>query len=79
MKYSEDESGLSTGSIDSADEAQFEYGSDLSVVAPGEPIFVYVSAPYNTGKNLFFAIQSTSSSGNVSAIMKILDKRAISN
>ena len=65
MKYSEAENDLSSGNIDSADEAQFEYGSDLSVVAPGEPIFVYVSAPYNAGKNVFFAIQSTSSTGNV--------------
>ena len=57
VKYSEDYDQL-FDDFDTAPDATVVYGS-LENVEPGISVFVYASAPYNEGKNVYFVVEIT--------------------
>lgn len=61
VKYSEDYNQL-VDNFDAASDVRIEFGS-LSSLQEGVNDFIFVSAPYNVGKNIYIAVQATGSSG----------------
>lgn len=57
VRYSENYTEL-LDATESANETQVVYGT-LGDVEAGTFIFVYVAAPYNPGKNIYFAVEIT--------------------
>ena len=57
VKYSENYEQL-LSNCESASNAEVVYGS-LDVVDPGTSVFIYVSAPYTDGKNVYFVVEIT--------------------
>ncbi len=57
VKYSEDYDQL-FDDFETAPTANIVYGS-LENLEPGSSVFLYVSAPYNEGKNVYFVVVNT--------------------
>lgn len=57
VKYSEDYEQL-LNSFEAAPEATIVFGS-LNDIQAGTAIAVYVSAPYTTGKSVYFVVETT--------------------
>lgn len=59
VKYSEDPTTL-LDAFDTAQTATVVYGT-LDEVQPGTSVFIYATAPYNPGKNVYFVVEVTGS------------------
>lgn len=57
VRYSEDYAIL-LDAFETANEAEVVFGS-LEEVKTGTVVFVYVVVPYNRGKNVYFAVETT--------------------
>ena len=61
VKYSEDYNQL-IDNFDAASDARIEFGT-ISSLEEGVTDFIFVSAPYNAGKNIYLAVAVTGSNG----------------